>query len=109
MLDATQAELSLAGAPTGVQLPAEDLPQAMVEAAEAFLLERAAQQSEAWRLAELEDGLHRVLARMGLTAAASSGSAAAGALPGAGAPPVLTSSLSSARPEAGVLVGWCWW
>jgi precorrin-3B synthase len=38
----------------------------MLAAAEAFLAERAAQGSGAWRLTELEDGTARVLDRVGL-------------------------------------------
>ncbi|MEU4395629.1 precorrin-3B synthase [Kribbella sp. NPDC023855] len=66
MVDSQLAELLLAGAPTGVLLPPEQAPDLMVAAAEAFLAERAQQQSEAWRLAELLNGPQRVLARLGL-------------------------------------------
>ncbi len=66
MVDDVQAELSLAGAPTGVLVRTDELPALMVAAAEAFLAERTEQQSEAWRLAELTDAPQRVLMRMGL-------------------------------------------
>ncbi|MDX6235592.1 MAG: precorrin-3B synthase, partial [Kribbellaceae bacterium] len=42
--------LLLAGADTGVRVPREDLVPVMLAAAEAFLAERAAQGSGAWRL-----------------------------------------------------------
>jgi precorrin-3B synthase len=71
MVDSTQAELVLGGSLTGALVPATELATVMVNAAEAFLLERAAQQSEAWRLAELVDGPQRVLGRLGLTAGAT--------------------------------------
>nr|WP_239062845.1 hypothetical protein [Streptomyces sp. SID13031] len=66
MVDNSQAELLLAGAPTGVLLEAERAPEVMVAAAEAFLAERAVQESEAWRLGELLEGPQHVLARLGL-------------------------------------------
>ena len=66
MVDDAQAELSLAGTPTGALVRADELPAVMVQAAEAFLAERTEQQSEAWRLAELEDGPQLVLGRLGL-------------------------------------------
>jgi precorrin-3B synthase len=40
----------------------------MVAAAEAFLAERAAQGSEAWRIAELNDGAARIFSRLGVVA-----------------------------------------
>jgi precorrin-3B synthase len=56
--------LLLAGTDTGVRVGAGELVELMLVAAEAFLAERAAQGSEAWRLAELEDGATRVLDRL---------------------------------------------
>ncbi|GAA1551341.1 nitrite/sulfite reductase [Kribbella sancticallisti] len=71
MVDGRHAELLLAGVATGLHVVGEQLAAVMVEAGEAFLLERAEQQSEAWRLAELEDGPPRVLSRLGLMAGAA--------------------------------------
>jgi precorrin-3B synthase len=42
--------------------------QVMAAAAEAFLAEREAQASQAWRVAELDDGADRILGRLGLEA-----------------------------------------
>lgn len=67
MLDGQQGELVLAGVATGVQVPAERVVEVMAAAAEAFLSERAEQESEAWRLGEMEDGPQRVQKRLGLT------------------------------------------
>ena len=55
--------LTLAGRPTDARGGAELL----VKAALAFLAERSAQGSPAWRLAELDDGPSRVAARLGLS------------------------------------------
>jgi precorrin-3B synthase len=64
-LAATEGEL--------LGLRTDDVVEAMVTAAQAFLDERAAQGSQAWRLTELTDGPARVAARLqaalGLTAA----------------------------------------
>lgn len=49
----------------GVRVGWDDVAGLMVAAAEAFLAERA---GEEWRIAELEDGEERVLARLGLQA-----------------------------------------
>ncbi|MGI5243564.1 precorrin-3B synthase [Dactylosporangium sp. CA-139066] len=57
--------LVLAGVPAQARGGAELL----VRAAGAFLAERAAQDSKAWRLAELDDGPSRVAARLGTTLA----------------------------------------
>jgi precorrin-3B synthase len=54
----------LGGAPVGRWIPRGDVVATMLAAAEAFLDERAAQHSPAWRLAELTDGPSRVLARI---------------------------------------------
>jgi precorrin-3B synthase len=70
MVDSTHGELVLAGVRTGVLLDAGRVAEVMVAAAEAFLVERAAQGSEAWRLAELADGPRAVRMRLGLEAAA---------------------------------------
>lgn len=67
LVSPADAELHLAGAPTGLQVSAEQVPPLMIAAAEAFLAERAAQGSEAWRLAELEEGPRRVLTRLVVT------------------------------------------
>lgn len=66
MVDGELGELLLAGVATGVLVAVERAAEVMVAAAEAFLAERAEQQSEAWRLAELTDGPQRVLARLKL-------------------------------------------
>ncbi|MFI5909497.1 precorrin-3B synthase [Dactylosporangium sp. NPDC051541] len=60
------AQLLLAGVPT----EARGRPELLVRAAEAFLAERAAQHSNAWRLAELVDGPRSVAARLGTRIAA---------------------------------------
>jgi precorrin-3B synthase len=65
-----QVALLLAGADTGVRVPCQDLVPVMLAAAEAFLAERAGENSEAWRLIELEDGTARVLDRLGLAGSA---------------------------------------
>lgn len=57
------ALLALGGVVCG-QTTLAEMPAVMVTAAEAFLVERAEQQSEAWRLAELQDGPARVLKRL---------------------------------------------
>ncbi|GAA3303514.1 precorrin-3B synthase [Dactylosporangium vinaceum] len=49
----------------GVLTEARGHPELLVRAAGAFLAERAAQHSNAWRLAELVDGPQRVAARLG--------------------------------------------
>ncbi|MGQ0844837.1 MAG: precorrin-3B synthase [Sporichthyaceae bacterium] len=59
--------LLLGGAPAGRWVAREDVVATLLAAAEAFLEERGAQCSPAWRLAELADGPSRVLARVGGT------------------------------------------
>lgn len=86
MLDGRQGELVLAGVATGVQVTVERVAGVMVAAAEAFLAERVQQESEAWRLGELEDGPQRVQTRLGLTggpAALQGGSGSGPAVAGA--------------------------
>lgn len=63
VVSSEQALLALGGVVCGRTTLAE-MPAVMVAAAEAFLVERAEQQSEAWRLAELQDGPARVLKRL---------------------------------------------
>ncbi|MFC5262857.1 precorrin-3B synthase [Kribbella qitaiheensis] len=58
-----QALLALGGV-VCAQTTLAEMPAVMVAAAEAFLVERAEQRSEAWRLAELQDGPARVLKRL---------------------------------------------
>lgn len=70
MVDGERGELLLAGVATGVLVAVERAAEVMVAAAEAFLAERAEQQSEAWRLVELTEGPQRVLARLGLEVSA---------------------------------------
>ena len=50
----------------GPEVRLEEVPSLMVAAAEAFLAERTAQGSEAWRLAELTDGPALIYKRLGL-------------------------------------------
>ncbi|WP_238335259.1 nitrite/sulfite reductase [Kribbella amoyensis] len=64
MVDADLAALLLAGEDTGVRVTPERLATVLAEAAVAFLDERSAQGSSAWRLAELAQGPKAVLARM---------------------------------------------
>jgi precorrin-3B synthase len=61
---AREAVLVLGGGSCGVRVALADVAGVMTAAAEAFLAERAAQGSEAWRIAELEDGPARILARL---------------------------------------------
>jgi precorrin-3B synthase len=56
--------LVLGGADVGIAVAAPDVPRVAIAAARAFLEERAAQHSPAWRLAELDDGAQRVAARL---------------------------------------------
>ncbi len=56
--------LILAGADTGLRCSPDDGPALALAAARAFLAERAAQGSAAWRIAELTDGPARVAARL---------------------------------------------
>ena len=66
MVDGERGELVLAGVGTGVLVGVERAAEVMVAAAEAFLVERAEQESQAWRLKELADGPLRILARLEL-------------------------------------------
>ena len=63
-VDGRQGLLSLGW--YGVRLSWTDAAEVMVAAAVAFLEERRAQDSQAWRVAELEDGEARILGRLGL-------------------------------------------
>ncbi|MDQ1741957.1 MAG: precorrin-3B synthase [Pseudonocardiales bacterium] len=63
----TTVRLLLAGRYAGAPVPIGSAVELMLAAAEAFLAERRAQGSDAWRLAELTDGPARVAARLGLT------------------------------------------
>ena len=73
---AGEAVLVLGGSSCGVRVALADVAGVMTAAAEAFLAERAAQGSEAWRIAELEDGPARILARLGESEAAGGSGAA---------------------------------
>jgi len=66
MVDGERGELVLAGVGTGVLVGVERAAEVMVAAAEAFLVERAEQESQAWRVKELADGPLRILARLEL-------------------------------------------
>jgi precorrin-3B synthase len=61
---ATAVELTLAGAPTELSAPVGMAHDLALDAARAFLAERAAQGSQAWRVAELDDGPAAVAARL---------------------------------------------
>jgi precorrin-3B synthase len=73
---AGEALLVLGGGSCGLRVALADVAGVMTAAAEAFLAERAAQGSEAWRIAELEDGPARILARLGESEAAGGSGAA---------------------------------
>ncbi|WP_246281503.1 nitrite/sulfite reductase [Fodinicola acaciae] len=60
--------LVLAGQDTGIRVPAGDAAATVRATAEAFLAERVAQESTAWRLAELTDGPANVARRLALRA-----------------------------------------
>jgi precorrin-3B synthase len=77
---ATEAALLLGGELRGAQVPVEDVPSVMVAAAEAFLAERTAQDSEAWRITELADGPARIYNRLGLSRLSASVLSTAGPL-----------------------------
>jgi precorrin-3B synthase len=83
-LSPTTVALTLAGADTGLRVAPDDAVVLALAAARAFLDERAAQGSGAWRLAELDDGPARVAARLG----GSPGPAEAGRGEHVGAGPV---------------------
>ncbi|WP_433356553.1 precorrin-3B synthase [Microtetraspora malaysiensis] len=61
--DENEAALLLAGADPGLRAPSGAETAGLLAVAEAFLAERAAQGSRAWRLRELADGPARVAAR----------------------------------------------
>ena len=63
-LDPATVALTLAGADSGLRAAPADAVELALAAARAFLAERAAQGSTAWRLAELADGPARVAARL---------------------------------------------
>jgi precorrin-3B synthase len=63
-LDGATVALLLAGADSGLRAAPEDAVELALAAARAFLAERDAQGSAAWRLAELADGPERVAARL---------------------------------------------
>ena len=62
--------LTLAGADSGVRVPAEEAVELTLAATRAYRDERAARGGTAWRLAELAGGADGVLARLGLAGAA---------------------------------------
>jgi precorrin-3B synthase len=81
-VSATAVELTLAGVATGRTAPAEHAHDLALDAARAFLAERTAQSSQAWRIAELADGPARVAGRL-----AAPGGRPAAAVPSGGRPP----------------------
>ncbi|WP_347602193.1 precorrin-3B synthase [Acrocarpospora sp. B8E8] len=62
--DADSLRILLAGEDHGIRCPVEVTVPLILTAAESFLTERTAQNSEAWRLAELQDGPAQVAARV---------------------------------------------
>lgn len=62
--------LLLAGADSGMRTSLRQAAGVAIAAAEAFLAEKAAQGSPAWRLAELDGGARRIAERLGVEAAA---------------------------------------
>jgi precorrin-3B synthase len=67
VLSGVGAVLLLGGDLHGAQISLEEAPSVMAAAAEAFLAERVAQSSEAWRIAELVGGAGAIYKRLGLT------------------------------------------
>jgi precorrin-3B synthase len=66
-LGGAEAAPPLGGELRGAEVRLEEVPSVMVAAAEAFLAERTAQGSEAWRIAEVTEGPARIYKRLGLT------------------------------------------
>ncbi len=66
--------LLLAGTDSGLRAAPADAPALALDAARAFLAERAAQGSQAWRLAELADGVGTVTTRLVRDARGAGGS-----------------------------------
>jgi precorrin-3B synthase len=100
------AVLLLGGELQGAEVSLEDAPSVMAAAAEAFLAERAAQGSEAWRIAELADGAGAVYKRLGLARTVSVKSSSSVLLAGSHGPSVLVVTVplgSLSREQAGVL------
>lgn len=100
-----------AGADVGLRAGLARAVPAMVAAAEAFLAERAAQGSTAWRVAELDDGPSRIAARVraeGKARLASLGEAPAASPrpPAAGSAAVRPGAVDvPARPPLGLVPG----
>jgi precorrin-3B synthase len=69
-LPSGEGALTLAGADSGVRVPAADAVHLALAAIRAYRDERAARGGTAWRLAELGDGTDAVLARLGRAAGA---------------------------------------
>ncbi|KAA5832474.1 precorrin-3B synthase [Saccharopolyspora hirsuta] len=67
-LDADTVALLLAGADSGVRTTPQRAVGIAIAAAEAFLAEKTAQDSPAWRLAELDGGAQRIAERLGAEA-----------------------------------------
>ncbi|NMH99146.1 precorrin-3B synthase [Pseudonocardia acidicola] len=63
-VDATTGTLLVAGAPSGVQVPAAGAVDVLLAAAEAFLALRAADGDPVWRVRELADAPARITARL---------------------------------------------
>ncbi|RBY84235.1 nitrite/sulfite reductase [Blastococcus sp. TF02A-26] len=70
-LDAGTVALTLAGADSGLRCAPPDAVELALAATRAFLAERTAQASTAWRLAELDDGPARVAERVGTSMSVS--------------------------------------
>ncbi|SHF81629.1 precorrin-3B synthase [Streptoalloteichus hindustanus] len=63
-VESGRAAMWLAGQDIGLRVPAAEVVAVMLAAASAFLAERAAQDSRAWRITELTDGVARVRDRL---------------------------------------------
>lgn len=66
-MSSTESALVLAGRDTGVRIPTSDAVPTLVQAAHAFVSMRDAE----WRLAEIEDGIDRLVTRLGVTPTAA--------------------------------------
>ncbi|GAA5052739.1 precorrin-3B synthase [Nocardia callitridis] len=66
---ASEFALLLGGSDTGVRLPADEAVEVLLAAARAFLAVRG-KHTEQWRVRDLADGVPRLLAKLGRTAAA---------------------------------------
>ncbi|MEV6983285.1 precorrin-3B synthase [Sphaerisporangium sp. NPDC051017] len=91
--------LLLAGRDTGLRAAPSDVVPLMIAAGEAFLAERAAQGSAAWRVAELADGPANITARVSARAPGAGHMSGPGSADGPPSPPVQE---QSGRPSGGL-------